>query len=95
MTENVKIAAIIAVAPVITSSLTLLHQVIRERKAEIYRKELRALQEQASKDIKTIEIATNSMKDALVQKTDEAARAEGHAAGMKEQKAETNAKLNQ
>jgi hypothetical protein len=35
-------------------------------------------------NVATIEKATNSMKDALVKKTDEAARAQGTAAGLEQ-----------
>ena len=39
-------------------------------------------------DIRKIEVATNSMKDALVRSTDVAARAEGKAEGKLEERAE-------
>lgn len=43
-------------------------------------------------DVKTVEQATNSMKDALVAATDRASRAEGHAAGLKEGQKENGTK---
>lgn len=45
------------------------------------------------KDVRTVEKATNSMKDALVASTDKAARAEGHAQGLTQGREERRPKV--
>jgi len=47
--------------------------------------------QQVKTDIKTVELATNSMKDALVAATDAAARAEGTARGLEQGRNENKA----
>jgi len=71
MTDNVQIALI---AGLTTACPLMLMHWLNYRALKLKVLEVKA-------DVKTIEIATNSMKDALIQ----AARVEGHAAGMKEE----------
>jgi hypothetical protein len=48
-----------------------------------------------ARNVRKVEIATNSMKDALVASTAKASKAEGHAAGRAEMRAETERKMKQ
>lgn len=47
---------------------------------------------QVAGDVKDVERATNGMKSALIDATDRASRAEGHAAGLKEGQKENGTK---
>lgn len=85
--DAVKIAALTSVAPTLTGIAAIIVAIYSVHKVENVRAEIVPKVAEVQANVLKIEKATNSMKDALVAVTRSDALQEGHAEGVKDQKA--------
>lgn len=87
MTDDVQktIITSLATAAPLMLMYWLNHKAVMRKVAEV-KSEVLGKVDEVKVDVKTIEKATNSMKDALVQSTKEASLLAGHAQGVKDEK---------